>query len=623
MPSLVPPSLDVPRASSTHPDLPHLDRRRSSTLLGPFLASDASSMRRSMAASGSSSRPGSMAGSESSHHRTPAATNPPIFYAAQPTTVDRAPRRKSSAQDAIVPSLQIPSSINNSKGSLAEFAAQITCLFWFESSSLLLSIVQGKASTMPPPRLVPEATPTIGFRKWVTTILSTTQVAQNVILLALMFIDRLKNTNPSVMGRPGSEFRLLTVALMLGNKFLDDNTYTNKTWAEVSGLSVQEIHVMEVEFLSNMRYSLFVSASQWADWHATLRRFWDFFEYRSSAASAAAAAAAASELARRASGPSTPTLFGFDGLPTPPASTHTSPPYARQQAATAMAAYPHPLSAPPTRAPSLPLPPARFPDVDLRPNPRKRSRDETNDAGAYESASKRPAPSHGPPPPPRPPSTASVMAAAAAARLPAPRTLAMPMRTSHEQHPPPMSAPWPLPGTRAMASVYGAPSTDMRPPPVTMPPALNTQLQPLTTHLAPYLDPTHRTSPFPVSAHASPAGAASFFQLPSTTTTTTTQSMSPSYILTHRSSPYRPVREVSTLLVPPHMGMTQAAPQHLPHHQMQYQPLGKARSDYRTGVVPYLHQEVWPPSTQTPLPWVLHPTASHPPPPSTTPGAPR
>jgi hypothetical protein len=39
-----------------------------------------------------------------------------------------------------------------------------------------------------------------------------------VIILALLFIYRLKKTNPAVKGKPGSEFRLLTVALMLGNK---------------------------------------------------------------------------------------------------------------------------------------------------------------------------------------------------------------------------------------------------------------------------------------------------------------------------------------------------------------------------------------------------------------------
>lgn len=67
-------------------------------------------------------------------------------------------------------------------------------------------------------RPIPEAFPATGFLKWVTTILSTTQVAQNVILLALLFIYRLKKQNPAVKGKPGSEFRLLTVALMLGNK---------------------------------------------------------------------------------------------------------------------------------------------------------------------------------------------------------------------------------------------------------------------------------------------------------------------------------------------------------------------------------------------------------------------
>lgn len=71
---------------------------------------------------------------------------------------------------------------------------------------------------MPTASLMSEAMPTMGFRKWVTTILSTTQVTQNVILLALMFIYRLKRLNPTVKGKLGSEFRLLTVALMLGNK---------------------------------------------------------------------------------------------------------------------------------------------------------------------------------------------------------------------------------------------------------------------------------------------------------------------------------------------------------------------------------------------------------------------
>lgn len=83
---------------------------------------------------------------------------------------------------------------------------------------MLQKVVDSSTPISPQAPLAHDATPSIGFRKWVTTILSTTQVSQNVILLALLFIYRLKKSNPSVKGKPGSEFRLLTVALMLGNK---------------------------------------------------------------------------------------------------------------------------------------------------------------------------------------------------------------------------------------------------------------------------------------------------------------------------------------------------------------------------------------------------------------------
>jgi len=91
----------------------------------------------------------------------------------------------------------------------------MTCLFWFEQTSKLQAI---EDRLHPVPSLVPEAIPTVGFQKWVATILSTTQVSQNVILLALLFIYRLKKFNSGVKGKKGSEFRLMTVALMLGNK---------------------------------------------------------------------------------------------------------------------------------------------------------------------------------------------------------------------------------------------------------------------------------------------------------------------------------------------------------------------------------------------------------------------
>lgn len=141
--------------------------------------------------------------------------------------------------------LRLPASIHRGIGSdsLADFAAQMTCLFWLEDDAVVMAAAMagmaGNASRVmglsgstngagsrgssgygayQDHRLTRSAIPSEAFKKWVYNILSTTQVTQNVVLLALMFIWRLRRLNPSVKGLDGSEFRLLTVALMLGNK---------------------------------------------------------------------------------------------------------------------------------------------------------------------------------------------------------------------------------------------------------------------------------------------------------------------------------------------------------------------------------------------------------------------
>lgn len=102
----------------------------------------------------------------------------------------------------------------------------MTCLFWFESADQLKQAerFRSRQPTDNVSRLPTLARPDAQFRKWVLSVLSTTQVTQNVILLALLFIYRLKMSTPQIKGREGSEYRLLIVALMLGNKCkcLDD-----------------------------------------------------------------------------------------------------------------------------------------------------------------------------------------------------------------------------------------------------------------------------------------------------------------------------------------------------------------------------------------------------------------
>ena len=432
--------------------------------------------------------------------------------------------------------------------------------------------------------------PNMGFRKWVTTILSTTQVTQNVILLALMFIYRLKKLNPTVKGKSGSEFRLLTVALMLGNKFLDDNTYTNKTWAEVSGISVQEIHIMEVEFLSNMKYTLYVSELEWAAWHQKLGRFWDYFDK-----------AATGALAR---GPGS-LLNMAPNLPSPPASIQASPPFQSSNGPS----HPHPLSMPPYLAPSIPSPAARMPDVDLRPSSRKRNYEDPS----HDQPSKRPitafSSTAGP--------TTSLISNSpsrefAANRLPVPRLSVSTGGSSAGFFSNSYSAQLPPPSTRAAPTVWPSQSwshqNSRNPSPLAIPSSASVPSLPPLTQSHQYTPSTNSTNSIPqytpnatstatISRDSSPTNG-SFSQQSSQ------DLLSPSGYPTQRSSPYRPVRGVNTLLVPPPSASLHLPAQQVGSQNMHYQPIGRPISERKTGVVPYLHhQDGWLANAQPSMPW--------------------
>jgi Cyclin len=485
-----------------------------------------------------------------------------------------------SVSNVIARHLQIPESVNKTKGSLAEFAAEITCLFWFEASTTI-EYAETLPQDVPVDRgLAPDAVPSIGFRKWVTTILSTTQVGKNVILLALMFIYRLKKFNPSVSGKKGSEFRLLTVALMLGNKFLDDNTYTNKTWAEVSGISVTEIHIMEVEFLSNMRYDLYVSELEWKDWKSTLGRLGSFYE----------------KALKFVSGPSpvTPSLQSFgQKLPSPPSARHSQKFY--QSAPLNHDGYVG-LPKPVANAPHLPPSPLRQQrassvDYDTR---RKRSLD----IGSEQSATKR---MHLPPTNPAnggmhmPVShssygsgTTSVSAMNYGSafeglnytdvpRLPIPR-LAVPNTMSYNNQLAPLS----LPINQPMSSVY--PTTTNVAWPQSATPGSAVPANMFQSSIPNLSDMSRPHSNIP-SAHTSPVGYA--------TNTPILPGLSPSYFLTNRSSPYRPVRHVNTLMIPPPSAALQNPIRNIDHDQIYHQPLSKATTEPRPGPIPFMQPEGW------------------------------
>ncbi|KAJ7767870.1 hypothetical protein DFH07DRAFT_954760 [Mycena maculata] len=174
---------------------------------------------------------------------------------------------------------------------VAEKTCEMICYLWFAPSSSAASTampsLNGKTAEgvagregrrdgrTTPSQLQLTASKT--FVAFTQKLLETTQsltppqVSQSVIVLALHYIHRLRARNAATPAQPGSEFRVAVAGLMMANKFLDDNTYTNATWAAVSLIPLPQINTMEREFLAGVGYTLFVSQKVYEDWGRLLR----------------------------------------------------------------------------------------------------------------------------------------------------------------------------------------------------------------------------------------------------------------------------------------------------------------------------------------------------------------
>ncbi|GAA5840434.1 hypothetical protein JCM9279_007324 [Rhodotorula babjevae] len=160
-----------------------------------------------------------------------------------------------------------PSPPLSSVSALALFAAEMVAWLWFAPSPGAGGGGGGSPETMVVDR--GQVRPTDRFVRFCQEVLATTQVSESVVILALLFISRLKQRNP-INGAPGSEYRLAVTGLMLANKILDDNTYTAQTWSQVSSLELKPLVAGEAEFLRGLNWSLHVTGRDFEAWRKLL-----------------------------------------------------------------------------------------------------------------------------------------------------------------------------------------------------------------------------------------------------------------------------------------------------------------------------------------------------------------
>jgi hypothetical protein len=118
--------------------------------------------------------------------------------------------------------------------------------------------------TMPIPSLS-------GIRSFVRRLFDRTHMNAECVIIALIYVERLIDmTNRPLTAR--NWLPIVTAALLSAKKFWDDHSTYNADFAALLPIfSLARLNALEVMFLIDLKYSLYISASEYARYYFALR----------------------------------------------------------------------------------------------------------------------------------------------------------------------------------------------------------------------------------------------------------------------------------------------------------------------------------------------------------------
>lgn len=99
--------------------------------------------------------------------------------------------------------------------------------------------------------------PAICIKDYVQRILRYTHIEEPTLIIALIYIDRICEFHDLILTELNIH-RIVLTSIMTAIKYNEDDYYSNKYYAKVGGITLDEINRLEYEFIRLIRYSLFV-----------------------------------------------------------------------------------------------------------------------------------------------------------------------------------------------------------------------------------------------------------------------------------------------------------------------------------------------------------------------------
>ncbi|XP_027349555.1 cyclin-P3-1 [Abrus precatorius] len=102
-------------------------------------------------------------------------------------------------------------------------------------------------------------TPNLSVTQYMERIFKYIHCSPSCFVIAQIYMDRFFQKRGGYLTSFNAH-RLLITSVMVAAKFADDEYYSNAYYAKVGGVSREEMNKMEIEFLFNLEFRLFVTA---------------------------------------------------------------------------------------------------------------------------------------------------------------------------------------------------------------------------------------------------------------------------------------------------------------------------------------------------------------------------
>ena len=114
--------------------------------------------------------------------------------------------------------------------------------------------------------------PSISVKDYLIRIQTYSNIERSTLIISLIYIDRFCNKAKITLTHYNIH-RILFSSILMGIKFNEDNFYDNKYYAQIAGVKVKELKILEYHFIKLLNCELFVGRDLYDKYEVYLKNF--------------------------------------------------------------------------------------------------------------------------------------------------------------------------------------------------------------------------------------------------------------------------------------------------------------------------------------------------------------